>query len=387
MARQTKWRLLGAGLLVMGGVGLLWLCAACLPTSPTAPTIVLPTISSEAAQQITWVNAPASLCRSATHLRLRPEIAGAWPITATLTWRLTPADAATLLNEGAWQPDLPEMFVDFPEGEPLAPGQYIVHLEANLKADSEVIARHTFTVTATHPMVTDLTLAMTPDGPEVARLAAETRHFYVRYEYEGACTGAPIWVVVRRGEATVCKRSLTLTAVAGQSAVACYREDGAPFEAGAYRAALTLMGEPSREVAFEIGPPPPTPTPVPTTTPTPDCGPLVISAGLTPDGDPVLVRESFEWYTQAIYAGRRCSHLSPATRWEATWYRNGEPARTTDGTWDGASSGMVWDSITGVITAPFLLPGAYSVTLEIAGAGAQTAAFDVIPYVTPEPTP
>ncbi|NBD35515.1 MAG: hypothetical protein GVY30_05905, partial [Chloroflexi bacterium] len=254
----------------------------------------------------------------------------------------------------------------------------------HLDVDSEIIARHTFTVTATPPTVTALTLAMTPDGPEVARLAEETRHFYVRYEYAGACTGAPIWVVVRRDEATICKRSLTLTSVAGQGAVACYREDGAPFEAGAYRAALTLMGEPSREVAFEIGPPP---TPVPTVTPAPSCGPLVISAGLTPDGDPVLVRESFEWYTQAIYAGRRCSQLSPTTAWRATWYRNGESMRTTDGAWDGGSRGLVWDSVTGVITAPFLLPGAYSVTLEIAGAESQTAAFDVIPYVTPEPTP
>ncbi|MFP4394215.1 MAG: hypothetical protein ACLFTI_03040 [Anaerolineales bacterium] len=383
MAHRTpRWQL-DHRLLLIVGVGL-WLCAACVPASPTAPTPALPTTSSEETQPVSWVNAPASLCRSATHLRLRPEIASAWPITATAAWRLTPADAATLLNEGAWQPDLPELFVDFPEGEPLAPGQYIVHLEA----DEEVIARHTFTVTATPPSVTDLTLALTPDGPEISRLADETRHFYARYEYEGACTGAPIWVVVRRGEATVCKRSLTLTAVAGQGAVACYREDGAPFEAGAYRAALTLMGEPSREVAFEIGPPPtpaPTYTPAPTATPAPTCGPLVISAGLTPDGDFVLVRESFEWYTQAIYAGRHCSHLSPATRWEATWYRNGEPTRVTGGTWAGASREVVWDSVTGVITAPFLLPGAYSVTLEIAGAGAQTAAFDVIPYSTPEP--
>jgi hypothetical protein len=99
------------------------------------------------------------------------------------------------------------------------------------------------------------------------------------------------------------------------------------------------------------------------------------------------VRESFEWYTQAIYAGRGCSQLSPATRWRATWYRNGEPARTTTGTWDGGSRGVVWDSVTGVITAPFLLPGTYSVTLNIAGVESQTATFDVIPYVTPEPTP
>ncbi len=384
MAQQTKRRLLGSCLLAMGGVGLLWLCVACVPASPTAPTPVLPPIPSEAAQQVTGVHAPAALCRSATHLRLRPEIASAWPITATATWRLTPADETAMLSAGAWHPDQGELFVDFPGGEPLAPGRYIVHLEA----DSEIVARHTFTVTATPPTVTALTLALTPDGPKVARLTAETRHFYVRYEYEGGCTGAPIWVVVRRGEATVCKRSFTLTAVAGQGAVACYREDGAPFDAGAYRAALTLMGEPSREVAFEIGPPPtpiPTQTPAPTATPAPDCGPLVISAGLTPDGDPVLVRESFEWYTQAIYAGRRCSQLSPATTWQATWYRNGEPARTTKGAWDGASRGVVWDSVTGVITAPFLLPGAYSVTLEIAGAGAPTAAFDVIPYVTPEP--
>ena len=387
MACRTKRRLLGSDLLIIVsiGVGLLWLCCGCLPASPPAPTAVLPTSSAEGARQVSWVKAPASLCRSATHLRLRPEIVGAWPITATAAWRLTPAEAATLLNAGAWQPDLPELFVGFPGGEPLTPGQYSVHLETNLKADSEIIARHTFTVTATPPTVTDLTLAMTPNGPEIARLADDTRHFYVRYEYEGACTGAPIWVVVRRGEETACKRSLTLTTVAGQGAVACYREDGAPFEAGAYRAALTLMGEPSREVAFEIGPPPPTQTPIPTATPAPTCGPLIISAGLTPDGDPVLVRESFEWYTQAIYAGRRCAHLSPTTRWETTWYRNGEEVRATSGTWAGASRGIVWDSITGIITAPFLRPGAYSVTLEIAGAGAQTAAFDVVPYVTPEP--
>jgi hypothetical protein len=126
---------------------------------------------------------------------------------------------------------------------------------------------------------------------------------------------------------------------------------------------------------------------VPAPSPTPEtvsCGPLFTAAGLTSDGEPFLPLTLFDWYTQVVYAGSTCRHLAPGTPWHSAWWHEGELVREADGTWQGASEGVVWDSLTGQPGNPFLVPGAYTVTLEIAGLSLD-AAFNVYEYEPTQP--
>jgi hypothetical protein len=70
--------------------------------------------------------------------------------------------------------------------------------------------------------------------------------------------------------------------------------------------------------------------------------------------------------------------------WQSRWYREGTLVREEAGIWDGANEAMVWDSLTGVPENPFLLPGSYTVTLEIDSFMWQ-AAFDVFAYESASP--
>ena len=84
--------------------------------------------------------------------------------------------------------------------------------------------------------------------------------------------------------------------------------------------------------------------------------------------------------------GTQCEGLLPGTAWESVWYRNGVNVRAASGVWNQTdTAGVIWDSITGIPGAPFLLPGEYTVTLTLDGAEPLTATFRLIAYVRPEP--
>jgi len=70
------------------------------------------------------------------------------------------------------------------------------------------------------------------------------------------------------------------------------------------------------------------------------------------------------------------------------WYRNGVNVRAASGVWEATSgAGVIWDSITGIPGAPFLLPGEYTVTLTLDDTAPLTTTFRLIAYVRPEPEP
>lgn len=322
------------------------------------------------ALRVAFPDAPATLCREATQLRLRPQIAGPQSaFTDPLTWALTNAGGASLLT-GAWNNPAAELYVAFPQGQPLAPGDYTLALYR----ENTSVGRHTFTIVDATPQLTRLALALTPDGPELAQLGADAPLFYLQYAYAGACTGAPLWITVYQGETLACSANITVDAEAGSGAVACYREAAAPFETGSYRALATLMNDYTRGLTFTVGE---TPPPV-------ACEPPFIASAITPQGQPFGPGPDFEWYTQAVYAGSRCTGLRPGVAWEARWYARGTLLSATSSSWQGGDSGLVWDSLTG---EPFLVPGTYSATLQIADLPATTLDFRVIAYVRPTPAP
>ena len=128
---------------------------------------------------------PPSTCRVPTAARR------IWPDDTTATWILASNEDGTGLNQGEWQPSMSELLVPFPGGKALPAGDY--HL--NLRLDGDVLADYTFAVSDEAVTVTAISLAMSPDGPELTRLPDNVQHFYVRYTYQGACLGTPYWLV------------------------------------------------------------------------------------------------------------------------------------------------------------------------------------------------
>ncbi len=390
MGAQRKSRFLSLAVAVLMGclLGLLTACASTTP-SPFTPTPLIP-------PQVTFNAAPDTLCQVATQIRLAPEALDVWPITVKAQWTLSREGESAVLSQGEWQPGMGELFVAFPKGAALPSGRYTL----TLRADGVVLGEHTFAIAEDTAAVTSLGLALTPSGPPLTRLSGGTQHFYLRYTYRGACPGAPYWLTVRHQDAIICTHNATLPQAEGTESVACYRKDGAPLEDGDYHAELTLMGRTQHTLDFTVGDaptpiPPATPTatvtPAPTATPEPPapvCAPPFAAAGLTPAGEPFLPQQRFEWYSQVIYVGTRCEGLSPGTRWESAWYRNGVNVRAAGGVWnETGGSGVIWDSITGIPGAPFLLPGEYTVTLTLDDTAPLTATFRLIAYVRPEPAP
>lgn len=373
-------------ILMCGLVGSLAACAS-NATSPPTPTPIIP-------PQVTFEAAPDTLCQAATQIRFTPEALGVWPITVKAQWTLSHEGESAVLSQGEWQPGMGELFVAFPKGEALPPGRYTLAL----RADGITLGEHTFAIAEDTAAVTSLGLALTPSGPALTRLPGGTQHFYLRYTYQGACPGAPYWITVRHQDAIVCTHNATLPQAEGTESVACYRKDGAPLEDGDYHAELTLMGRTQHTLDFTVGDDPtPTPTasptatatPAPTATPEPPllvCAPPFAAAGLTPAGEPFLPQQRFEWYSQVIYVGTQCEGLRPGITWESVWYRNGVNVRVASGVWqETGGSGVIWDSITGIPGAPFLLPGEYTVTLTLDDTAPLTATFRLIAYVRPEP--
>ena len=369
--------------LVCGLVELLAACSSNTASPPTSTPLSPP--------QVTLDAAPDTVCQAATQIRFTPEVLDTWPITVKAQWTLTREGENTVLSQGEWQPGMGELFVGFPKGEALPPGRYTLALSA----DGVTLGERTFSITDETAAVTSLDLALTPSGPALTRLPSGTQHFYLRYTYQGACPGAPYWIAVRYGDALVCSHNATLSQADGTESVACYQKDGAPLEDGDYHVELTLMGRTEHTLVFEVGDEPvPTPTATatsaPTATPEPPpplvCAQPFAAAGLTPEGEPFLPQERFEWYSQVIYVGTQCEGLSPGTMWESAWYRNGANVRTASGVWNKTdSAGVIWDSITGIPGAPFLLPGEYTVVLSLDGSEPLTTTFRLIAYVKPQP--
>ncbi len=360
-------------------------CTMSPSPSPPTSTPTLPPI------RLSAPDASLTLCAAATQFRLALPTPPAWPEGQTAHWTLSGESGP--LTQGNWSPQEGDLLIPFPDGRPLPPGTYTLQL----RLGETPLLHHTIRISDIPARLKDLALAPAPVGPTIPHLAAGTRHFYLRYTYEGACTGAPLWAVVQRDDgATICSRSVTLTTAKGEDAIACYLPDGGPLPSGRYRADLSLMGTVTRSLTFEVKAPPtptptatPTPLPPPTPTPTPmlpHCGPLFTAAGITPDGEPYLPGDRFEWYTQALYAGSRCRSLPDGTHWESLWFRNGEPVRRGSGTWHGPTTGVIWDTLTGTPRNPFLYPGTYTVTLRIGSHPPLSAQFRLVPYVRPTPS-
>lgn len=358
---------------------------ACTAVPTTAPLTAAPP------PQVTFIELPTTLCQAATQIRLEPQVTGIWSDDAKTTWELTAVEDKTNLNQGEWQPAMGELLAPFPDGKALPAGEY----RLDLRLDGDALAEYTFIIGDETTTVTAMSLAMSPDGPELTKLADDVQHFYVRYTYQGACLGAPYWIVVYYEDNIICNHSATLGQTSGTEAIACYSDGGAPLHQGTYRAELTMMDQTQHDLTFEVGEPPVTPTPTATATVTPSptprpqlaCDPLFTAAGLTADGEPFLPQDRFEWYSQVIYAGARCRNLMHDTAWATQWYRNGTLVHSLDGVWQGPSEGVVWDSITGQPRAPFLPPGTYTVTLTLNSIAPLTAEFRLIAYVKPENTP
>ncbi len=364
LRNRTLWALLG----------LLWLLAACVPTPPAEST---PTTTAEALPVLRFSDdAPVALCRQATQLRLRPVVEGAvWPAQLQAVWALSALGDTTPLASGVWTPDQRDLFVAFPQGAALPPGDYAIAVQAG---DAK-IGQHRFTVMTAKPEVTDFYAAYTPGGSTITKTAEGAHALYLHYVYDAACPGAPVWITLEHDEAIVCRRAVALESAEGTGVVACYRDDGAPLENGAYRATLALTDEIIARFTLEVGEPPAPPVTYATV-----CDAPFTAMGLSPEGEPFRPLTRFEWYTQAVYLGVHCRDLPLGQTWEARWFRAGQEVRQQAGTWDGPLEGMVWDSLTGTDRAPFLPGGSYTATLTIAGQPPLSVAFQVIPY-TPQP--
>ena len=155
-----------------------------------------------------------------------------------------------------------EILAPFPDGKALPAGEY----RLNLHLDGATMADYTFTVGDEVTTVTNIALAMSPDGPELPKLPDDVQHFYVRYAYQGACLGAPYWIAIYRDDTgdIVCNHSAILDQTSGTEAVACYSENGEALRQGTYHAELTMMDQTQHNLSFEIGEPPVTPTPTAT---------------------------------------------------------------------------------------------------------------------------
>lgn len=364
----------GLGLLLLLLIGGLSACAAPATLEPGPPHP--PTLP-----EITLTQPPAMLCSAATHLRFAPRIQGVWPAGEVAAWTLTQADDDTPLSTGTWSPDSYELFAAFPGGAPLPAGEYVL----TLRLGAETLLRHTFAIGEATPTITRRSLALTPAGPEVNQLEAGTRLFYLRYSYAGACTGAPVWATVRHADALLCTHRATLTQAEGDAWIACYREDGQPLESGDYQAELLLMGAAQSAFSFQVAAPPPLPTATPLPPPV-ECETLFIAAGLAPEGTPQFAAERFEWHTRVVHAGSRCTNLRAGMHWSSRWLRDGVEVRAAEGFWDGAESGLLWDSFTSASPTAFLLPGNYNVTLLVDDTLALTGQFRLVGYVPPTTT-
>ena len=347
---------------------LLAACASRAPVTPTSePTAAPPTLR--------WADAPQVLCRDATQVRLQPVIEGEWPTNAVATWEVRPDDNLTVVASGEWTPQDRDLYVAFPSGEPLVPGDY----QINLTVNGTTVLEHAFSVRGAGPQLRSVSAALTPAGPAITSLAELPHVVYLRYVYQGVCPGAPLWITVRHDGETICNQNQTLQAQSGEDAAACYRDDGAPFEAGAYEATLTLIGSEEEQFTFDLGmEPEPTKTPEPVYEP--DCEPPFAAVGLTPDGEPHLPKERFEWYTQSVYAGTQCRDLPPRFLWVIRWYRNGEEVRVHRGRWTGGEAGLLWDALSGTEASPFLSPGTYTATLAVADKPPLEVGFRVVAY-------
>ncbi len=335
----------------------LLLLAACAPPTPSpqateAPPTASPPILAEG---------ETPLCRKATRLVLPSALIPA----EAVRWALQGASGETLRTGGL--EGVAEATISFPQGEPLPPGTYRVAL---LDAEGHEVALYRFRVTDRPPQLETAQLLLTPDGPQVDSLPAGTRLFYVRYAYRDACQGAPLWLTVEQGEQTICSQMTTLPSLDGEGVLACYRQGGQVLEGGEYRLLLTLADDAVRGLSFRVegGEPP-------------QCEAPFVAAAITPEGEPFRAGETFEWYTEALYLGRRCYGLEAGLPWESRWYREGKLVRRERGLWHGGEVGLVWDSLTGVEGDPFLKPGHYTATLQVGALAPVEVAFCVIPYV------
>ena len=359
------------------------LLSACRPAStPEAVTTPRP-------PTVRFLQAAPTLCRDATQLRLDVQVAGPIIQNEKASWSLYRKGKDQPLNQGPWSGESGELYIPFPDGSPLQPGDY----EIRVKWQDRSLTRQPFTIQAEAPSVEKLGIALTPDGETQSQLMPGIRHIYVQLTYDNACPGAPYWLTVTQKDAVVCKQNGGLDAQRGMVAIPCYQNDGQAFGEGTYDVTVTLMDDIRSTQTFAVTSPSPTPTPTstpspsPTPTPTPltpVCAPLFTAAGLTPEGEPFLSSSLFDWYTQVVYVGTECDHLVAGTTWQSTWYRDGEQVRTQEGRWAGEPKGVIWDSLTGVPGSPFLIPGTYTITLKIEATAPLTAEIEVLSYPSEE---
>lgn len=357
-------------LFILLASGLLGACGSLTPERATLnpqPTATIPSLR--------WMDAPQTLCRDATQMRLQPVVEGEWPANAAAAWVVRPDDNPTVIASGMWTPQDRDLYIAFPNGEPLVPGDY----QINVAMNGTTVLSHAFSVRGTGPQLRSFSAALTPTGTAITSLAELPHVIYLRYVYEGVCPGAPLWITVRHEGETICNRNTTVQAQSGEDATACYRDDGAPFEAGTYEATLTLIGSEEARSTFDLGAEPePTKTPEPIYEPV--CEPPFAAVGLTPDEKPHLPKERFEWYTQSVYVGAQCRGLPPRFFWVIRWYRDGEEVRVHRGRWTGGEAGLLWDTLTGTEASPFLPPGTYTTTLALADKSPLTVNFRVVAY-------
>ena len=357
----------------------LWL-VACGPAPATSVAVV----STARPPSVVISGAPEVVCRAASQLRLLVQVSVDLASGPAGEWVLRSSQGQDI-RQGTWPIRDGAVLISFPEGQPLPSGQYTVHLfwqETNL-------AQHTFLIDSQMPTIVDLSLSLTPDSAMLLRLPSDLRGFYVRYEFQGGCLGGPYWSTVwdEKGE-ILCNESGVLAGTEERGAFACYRADGGYLAAGDYRVEMTLMEAAAEVVDFVVEAVPVVPTPTPVPTPVVQrivCDAFFAAAGLTSTAEPFLPLVLFDWYTQAVYAGARCQNLQLGTGWQTAWYHEGELVREGQGQWQGAAEGVVWDSLMGVPGNPFLLPGAYTVTLMIEDES-MTTAFSVFDYEPVRPT-
>jgi hypothetical protein len=367
--RFARWLGLAAGL-----IGII--AASCTSFSTPVVTTITPRPPT-----VELVDLPQVVCSSATQVKVQVLTSNNLTAAPPATWELR-TSSGQRLQEGTWVIRDGTFLVPFPDGRALPPGTYTL----DMSWEGQHLAGHDFTVGPGATAIDSLNVSLVPDGSALAVLPAGVQVFYVGYSFEGGCVGAPYWISVRDPSgATVCNRNGILDTIAGTGQMACYREEAEAFAVGAYEVEMTLMGEVIKLLDFSVEPDPPKPTIVPSPSPTPPgviCDTLFTAAGITSEGESFLPLTLFDWYTQVVYAGTRCLNLLPETQWHSRWYHQGELIRESDGTWNGLPEGVVWDSLTGQPDAPFLLPGFYTVTLEISGVP-LSAVFDVYQY---EPT-
>lgn len=357
-------------LLLIGGF-----LAGCSRPNAMAPTSTPDGAFTGDALTLRFVDPPETLCRDATQMRLQPVLEGQWPDGAVATWDVSREGEIAVIVSGTWTPQTRGLYVAFPEGEPLVPGDYRLVVSVG----ETLMAEQVFAIRGVGPQLHSVSPALSPSGPTRTDFMERPHVVYLRYLYEGACPGAPLWVTVRHAGEAVCNRNLTLQAESGEDAVACYRDDGAVMEAGVYTATLTLGGA-ETQLTFHLGVEP-TPTPTPDViVPKPVCEPPFAAVALTPEEDPYRPQERFEWYTQSVYVGARCQGLPSGLFWVIRWHRNGEEVRAYRTRWHGGEAGVLWDALTGTEEAPFLPPGVYTATLALEDEPPAQVGFRVVAY-------